>query len=216
MTSYESFVSRIYIEASGCPEPLAIQVIRDAAIDFCVRSNFIQRDMDPIAAQEGIGDYDLEPPSQQLVVKIMKCWYKNYELNPVAPDYIKDPAFYNANIPNNPQSTGEPLVFTQKDERTFSVYPIPKETTESALTLRISCKPTRASTSCEDSLFEDYLDVIASGALSRLVSAVGKPYSAPAMVAFYANKFFAGVNEARQRASKGNVRANMQVRMRKI
>ena len=216
MTSYESFLPRIYIDAPGCPEVLVIQVVRDAAIDFCTRSNFIQRDHDPITALAGVSNYDLDPPIGQLVVKVMKCWYKNYELTPVAPDYINAPAFYNATIDDAVPLGAEPSMFTQKDERTFSVYPIQTMTTANALTLRVSLKPTRASTSCEDSLFEDYADVIAHGALSRLLASPGKAYSNPSLVVMHAAQFMAGVNEARQRASRGNVRSSMQVRMRNI
>jgi len=216
MASYEDFLPYVMVEAPGCPEVLALQVIRDAAIDFCVRSQFIQRDHDPISVVANIIDYDLDPPTGQLVVKVMKAWYKANELQPVAPDYVNDPLFYNKGATGVSPNKSTPMVYTQKDERTISIFPYPSESTSNSLTMRVSLKPTRSSTTCEDSLYEDYTETIASGALARLFASPGKAYTAPQLVMAHQSKFMSGVNEARQRASRGQVRANMQVRMRRI
>lgn len=216
MTSYDTFLPRVLIDAYGCPEIVAVQAIRDSVIEFCVRSNFIQRDHDPITATAGVSDYDLEPPNGQLVIKILKCWFRTSELSPIAPDYVNTPAFYNSEIPENAPLLATPLSFTQKDERTFSIYPIPKDTVVSGLTLRVSLKPTRSSTFCEDSLYEDYAETIAHGALSKLLASPGKAYLNVAAAGMHSSAFNSGINEARQRASRGHVRSGMQVRMRKI
>lgn len=216
MTSYDAFLPRVLIDAYGCPEIVAIQAIRDSVIEFCVRSNFIQRDHDPITATAGVSDYDLEPPNGQLVIKILKCWFRTSELSPIAPDYVNTPAFYNSEIPENAPLLATPLSFTQKDERTFSIYPIPKDTVVSGLTLRVSLKPTRSSTFCEDSLYEDYAEAIAHGALSKLLASPGKAYLNVGAAGMHGTAFTSGINDARQRASRGHVRSGMQVRMRKI
>lgn len=216
MVAYDAFLPRVLIDAYGCPEIVATQAIRDAVIEFCSRSNFIQRDHDPITVVTGISDYDLEPPAGQLVVKILKCWFKMTELSPIAPDFVDSPAFYNSSIPDNAPSIATPLSFTQKDERTFSIYPSSKDTVANGLTLRISLKPTRASTTCEDSIFEDYAETIAHGALARLLVSPGKAYMNVAAAGMHGAAFNTGINDARQRASRGHVRSGMQVRMRKI
>jgi len=216
MVAYDAFLPRVLIDAYGCPEIVATQAIRDAVIEFCSRSNFIQRDHDPITVVTGISDYDLEPPAGQLVVKILKCWFKMTELSPIAPDFVDSPAFYNSSIPDNAPSIATPLSFTQKDERTFSIYPSSKDTVANGLTLRISLKPTRASTTCEDSIFEDYAETIAHGALARILVSPGKAYMNVAAAGMHGAAFNTGINDARQRASRGHVRSGMQVRMRKI
>lgn len=216
MVSYDAFLPRVLIDAYGCPEIVATQAIRDAVIEFCNRSNFIQRDHDPITVVAGINDYDLEPPAGQLVVKILKCWFKMSELSPIAPDFVDSPAFYNSNIPDNAPVIATPLSFTQKDERTFSIYPSSQATVANGLTLRISLKPTRSSTTCEDSIFEDYAETITHGALARLLASPGKAYMNVAAAGMHGVAFNTGINEARQRASRGHVRSGMQVRMRKI
>jgi hypothetical protein len=216
MASYDDFLPWVMVEAPGCSEIMAVQTVRDAAIDFCVRSNFIQRDHDPISVVANTIDYDLDPPAGQLVVKVMKAWYKASELEPVAPDYVNDPLFYNKKATGVTPSKSTPMVYTQKDERTVSIFPYPLESASSALTLRVSLKPTRSSTTCEDSLLEDYAETIACGALARLLASPGKAYSAPQLVNVHQAKFMSGVNEARQRASRGQVRTNMQVKMRRI
>jgi len=216
MISYDAFLPRVLIDAYGCPEIVVIQGIRDSVIEFCARSNFIQRDHDPISVIAGINDYDLEPPTGQIVVKILKLWHNNSELLPIAPDYVDTPAFYNNLIPGNAPLRATPLSYTQKDERTFSVYPLPSVSLSNGFTLRVSLKPSRASTTCDNAIFEDYAEVIAHGALSKLLASPGKAYMNVAAASMHALAFTTGINDARQKASRGHVRSNMQVRMRRI
>lgn len=216
MTSYDAFLPRILIDAYGCPEIVAVQAIRDSVIEFCVRSNFIQRTHDPITAVASISDYDFSPPTDQLVVKVMKCWFKNIELIPISPDYVSASAFYNQNIAGNAPIIGTPISFLQNTERSFSIYPLPLATAEGALTLRTSLKPTRSSSFCEDAIYEDYAETIAHGALSKLLASPGKTYLNVAAAEMHGSAFNSGINDARQKVSRGHVRSQLQVRMRVI
>lgn len=208
---YEDFFDEVMPYLPGCTTALAKVAIRNAVIDFCEGSLILQRDHDPISALEGIIDYEFDPPAGYLVTKIMRAWYKGNELTPKAPDELPSPNLYNIAYPNAVVNKQDPLIITQKDERTFTVYPHPQETATSAITMRVALKPTRASTSIEDVVFEDYAEIIGHGAKYRLMSAPAKPYSSPDGAAASKTFFDEGVNTARQRANRGYVRSDLRV-----
>ena len=160
-------------------------------------------------------DYDLEPPKDYLVVKIMKAWYKGQELDAYSGDQIQTPSVYNQNS-GYLVNRGDPRFYLQKDARTFSIYPIPAETARLALTMRVAVKPTRSSTEIEDVIFEEYAEVIGHGAVSRLALSPGKPYSSRQFAADKQSLYIAGLNVARDRAQKGYVRSSKHVKMRRI
>lgn len=216
MASYEDFLSRVLIDAPGCPEVLALLAIKDTCIEFCEKSLVLTRDHDPVTVKEGEVDYDLDPPSGYLVSKVMKAWLNHDELAPVAPDFVGDAAVYNRQFAAYEAAPSLPTRFLQKDERTITLWPVPDKDYVNGLTMRIAIKPTRASRSVDDAVFEDYAETIASGALWRLLGSVGKAYTNTQSAVAHKMLFNQGLNVARQRATKGHVRSNLSVRLRRV
>lgn len=215
MASYEAFLSRVLIEAPGCAEISALQAIKDACIEFCEKGLILARDHDPITISAGVIDYDLEPPTGYLVVKVMKAWVENNEIHPMAPDVVRDASTYNRLFSSYQSAPSTPTHFLQKEERSISVWPVPEKKYPNGLTLRVALKPTRASTTIEDLVFEDYAETIAAGALKRLHLSFEKPYTDEKRAAVRQSEFMAGVNLARQRATHGHARANLSVKLRR-
>lgn len=216
MATYQDFLPYVVPDVPGAPTPVIIHAIRNACIRFCEQSMILTRDHDPLTVIANIVDYDLEPPTGYLVVKVAKAWLDNIPLDPLSPDIIDDAAVYNRLYSSYEASPSTPRRFLQKDERTISLWPMPDKKYANGLTMRVALKPTRASTTIEDVIFEDYAEVIASGALSRLMLAAEKPYTNEKMAAFHAAEFIRGVNVARTRAQHGHTRANLSVKLRKI
>lgn len=216
MALYEDFLSRVLIEVPGCSEISALQAVKDTCIEFCEKSLVLIRDHDPVTLKAGEVDYDLEPPTGYLVAKIMKAWLNHTELMPLPPDVVSDAAVYNREFPEYQDAASTPTRFLQKDERTISLWPMPDKDYVNGLTMRVALKPTRASTSVEDVVFEDYAETIASGALWRLLGSVGKAYTNAQSAAAHKLLFNQGLNVARQRATRGHVRSNLSVRLRRV
>jgi hypothetical protein len=107
-------------------------------------------------------------------------------------------------------------LYTQKNARTFSIYPVPKTTERLAITLRVALKPTRTATQVDDLIFEEYAETIGNGAVARLCLSPKKPYTNPQIAAAKQALYTQGLNVARQRANRGYVRAQEQVVLRKI
>lgn len=215
--SYEEFFPYVLPEVAGCPEITAIQAIRDSVINFCEQSLIHQTDHDPVSVVARIADYDLDSPvNNHRITKVMKAWYKGVELLPAAPDQVRDPSVYNQRIGGYQTDYSTPKYFIQKDSSTFSLLPIPDQSLSSAITMRVALVPLRTSTTCEDFLFEQWVEPIAAGAVSKLQLSAGKPYSNPAAAAIHQATFIRGLNAARQKANRGYTRSNLSVQLRRI
>jgi hypothetical protein len=215
MTNHTSFLDYVMPHVPGCTKAMALLEIKNTIIDFCEKSLIIQTDHDPITAIANVMDYDFEPPTGKLVVKIMRAWYKGVELDPQAIDTVSTPSIFNQSS-GYIVDRGDPRQMLQKDARSFSVYPIPKETAANAITMRVALKPTRTATSIDDFIYEDYAEVIGSGAIARLALSPGKPYSNTQLAMARNALYISGLDVARDRAQNGYVRASKQVQMRRI
>lgn len=216
MAAYEDFFPYVLPEVPGANELIVQQAVRNACIEFCEKSLVLTRDHDPITVVPGIVDYDLEPPTGYLVVKVQKAWMENNPINPLAPDFVSEAATYNRLFKSYESAPSTPQHYLQKDERSISVWPVPDKKYQNGLTLRVALKPTRASTEIDDVIFEDYAETIAHGALYRLMMSSGKPYSNEKMAAVERGLFDQGVNVARSRMAHGHVRGSLSVQMRRI
>lgn len=215
MTSYDDFLPYVLTDVPGCPEIAAVLAVRNTVIDFCEKSLVVQADLDPVSLVAGQADYDLEPPVNRLVTKVMKLFYKNSELAPFGQDFVPSATFYNPDA-IEADAESDPRRWSQKDTTTFTVWPIPKTAQANAITIRAALKPTRASSSCDDVVFEDYAEYIAAGAKARLMLQPNKAYTNPGLVVTQNQLYMQGVNMARQRASRGHARANLRVKFVKI
>ena len=152
MATLSDFYPYILPEVQGAPELVVDTQLKSSIIEFCEKSLILQRDHDPVSVVKGISDYDFESPiTGHLVVKIIKAFCKGYELHPISPDSINDPTIYNRlALGDNTILSGSPRNIFQKDERTFTLYPIPDETKANSLTMRIALKPNRTVETVED------------------------------------------------------------------
>lgn len=215
MKPYDDFLPWVLPDVGGCPEITAISAIRDTAIQFCEFTLIHQADHASVSVIENSSEYELESPVQQTrVFKIMRAWYKGNLLTPAAPDMIMDPAVYNSSIGGYSPHKSTPRYFTQKDPLTFSLMPIPDQTLADAITMRVALVPLRNSTSCEDFLFENWVEAIADGAVARLQSMIGRPFANAVAAPVHQNRFLSEINRARLQANRGLTRGNLMVQMR--
>ena len=213
--AHTAFLDYVMPDVPGCTNAMALLAIKNTIIDFCEKSLILQQDHDPVTAAKGVVDYDLEPPSGYLVVKIMNAWYKGQKLDPLSPDQIQTPSVYNQNS-GDLVNKGDPRFYLQKEARAFSLYPIPAETVPLSVTMRIALKPNRTLNTIEDVIFDDYAEIIGYGAVSRMALSPGKPFSNRQLAADKQSLYIAGLNVARDRAQNGYVRSSKHVRMRRI
>lgn len=216
-TSYDTFMPWVLANAPGCPEIAATAALRDSAVQFCEQTLIHQVDHDPVSVIANVADYDLETPvTQTRVFKIMRAWYKGTQLTAVAPDQVTEPTVYNQSIGGYQKKTGTPVGFIHKDADSFSLSPVPDATVAGAITMRVALAPLRNSTTVADFLYQNWGEVISHGALQRILSMVGRPFSNAPAALYHGQLYQIGINQARQQATHGYNRSNLQMKFRRI
>jgi len=216
MKSHDDFLDYVMPHVPGCTVNMALHEIKNTIIDFCEKSLILQETLDPVTVISNIQDYDFEPSRDRVVVKILTGWYKNRKLIPKGTDEINDPSVFSSVINDVEPERGDPRIVTQKDPRTYTLYPAPEDTVANAVTLRVACKPTRSASTIDDFIYEDYADTIGHGAISRLALSMDKPYYNDRLAVARDALYRAGLNVARDRALKSFVRTVKQVKIRRI
>lgn len=185
----------------GCPQAMALDAIRKAAIEFCERSwAWIYNP----AAQNVVADqisYPFVPPSNAVVAKVLYVWYDGDPICPRSPDQLDD--LYQ----NWRTFKGTPQYHTQEDERNLLLVPVPSASLTGGLEMRVCLKPKFDAADIESRMYEEYRDAIASGALYRLMLSPKKPYSDAAMAAVHKDMFDDKIASVRHKVQKGYARA---------
>lgn len=104
----------------------------------------------------------------------------------------------NTNSTSTPWSAmvGTPQGFTIQVPSQFILVPMPDTSYPNSIQMTLSLKPTRAATGMEQWVMDKYRDELASGALSRLLIMLQKPWSNPQLGEFYKQRFETGINNA--------------------
>jgi len=202
-TAYTAFFDHVLPAVPGCPQPMAIDAIRRAAIEFCEKTLawiYKHPAINVVAAQMA---YPFVPPTGAVVAKVLQAWHNDIKITPKTPDEL------NEIYANWLTIAGTPQYITQDDERNLLLVPTPSAALTAGLVLRVALKPTLASDDIETSIYEEYRDAIASGAKARLMLIKDKPYSDMELGALEMGLFNAAVADAKFKAQKGCGRARV-------
>jgi hypothetical protein len=206
--AYTAFYDEVLPEVPGCLQAVALNAIRNAAIEFCQKTLAYIYNHPAISAVAATATYAFVPTSGTVVAKVLQAFYNGIEITPKTPDELK--AIYASSDWRN--ETGTPLYYTQDDETNIRLVPFPSASLASALKMRVALKPTRASTTIEQRIHEEYLEAIKNGALYRLKISVGKPYSDPAGAAQCFAFFNTEIDNTKHKVATGFGRAKLRVR----
>jgi hypothetical protein len=177
VTPFTDFLSHVLPLAPSVPEPLAIQALRNATIEFCERTRSWRR----LEEIEVTGDeYEIVPvPAQTSLFEIEEAWFKLTGAERWGKP-LKRVAFKEIEPNDLPQEgdtagTSPPEYITQISSDKLIIVPL------ATGTLRISMflTPSQTAEDCDDFLFENYARAIADGALASLLLTPGQPYANP-------------------------------------
>jgi hypothetical protein len=216
MKALDLFLPFVLPYAMGCPEVSAQRALVDSAIEFCEKSLLVRATLTPVSLVAGTYTYTPAVPTHEAMVMPVGVWFKGAELAPVAADAIRNPQAFASSIPDVTAETGDPREFFALTAGQLGLYPIPDTTESGVLLVRAALRPTRAATELEDVLFNDWVEAIAAGAMSRLMRSHGQPFTDPVEGARRAMEFYQAINRARIEGSRGRVRADLAVRMRPL
>ncbi len=207
--AYEDFLTDVSPFAPSCPEIVAINAVRAACIEFCNISHWLIYEHDPVTLLAGIGTYDLELPTGLQVLRIIEARVSGRIITPKSAEQL------NQRMGSNWRTAeGDPTSFTQLNPREVIVAPLPQTRAVNALTMQLAVTPTRDSDSVDQSLWDRWAEIIAKGALARILRLPGHQFTDDAKALFYAREFRAGANEARVERERGLTVVPLQVQMR--
>jgi hypothetical protein len=204
--AYDNFLPEVLPYVPECPELVAINAIRNAVIEFCKKSAWLlnEQTFDLVALQR---DYQLTLPVETELVRVQDAWYDHVPLKPKGEDDLKRLYGLDWRV-----VTGRPAYYTQLSPDTIRLCPAPLLDEAAAIDTMVVLTPTRASTSCDLTIYERWLEGIACGAKARLMSLPQQSFTDPQMAMANKAMFNTAIGEARIERNRGMTRATLHVR----
>lgn len=196
----ESFLPYVALHCMGIPAPTMLHEIRSASILFCERSR-VWKEQSTVTVRENRADYEVPCPDEAVLVVVEEVYFDGVRLDPIALDALHD------RWRNWQALSGDPTLYAQVNPLDLTLVPKPARTLTQGLSLRASYKPDRTAATVPDWLFQQWAEVIAAGALWRLMSTNSLPCFNPQLAMAFGQAFSAGADKALHRADKGFTRA---------
>lgn len=210
-TRYDTLLPEVLMHAANCPEPVAVNAIRNACIELCEETLLYTQPLDAIAISANESVYPVEAPSGYDVVQVMK---------PLFFEGAKLVDFADMNVTAYTEwatQTGEqPLAWTCFSPGEITVYPIPTVSSSIGLTGRIALAPTSTSTGVEAWVLSDNRMALAAGALAQILDYPDQPFTNPKKAAQRALEFKVYLANKRADVNSGFMRSSLRVKFRKV
>ena len=208
-TDYEDYIPYILPEVIACPSPSIMDAVRSAAIEFCEQTHLWRNTSEATDITEGVSEYSFTPPDGAKVVTVVYAEISSTQL--VATSVTTLDEQYSG---WRTLTESVPSRFFVKEEGIITLVGEPSEDITGGLIVDVILKPSRASTSAPDFLFEDWVEVIAEGALARLQGVPGKLWSDRREADRHRSSFERGMIRAKTRALKGGTNAPLEIKPR--
>jgi hypothetical protein len=198
---------------------LASQAINSSLIDFCQQTMLYQSlDTQDVTATKQ--EYRVALPPNSKLIKILGVWHISDWLPPVSVEAVRSGVALRGAVVTS-TNTVSPLASTPRNyfqksptDTTLQLYPIPVDTIVKGLLVRAAFRPTRTATTVDDEIFNEWVEVIAAGALQRLFAMPAQPFYNAKAAADYARVFSDGCRAAEIKARMGAAATSSFVRFR--
>lgn len=210
--SYDQFLVEVLPYVRDVPEIVAIQAIRNAVIQFCEKTLYLQTDLDPQPVIKGLATYDLDPDGDYKVVDIIESWNADQFLIPKSVEELTK--IYR--VTNWETLVGNPYYYYRPTPDEMRLVPIPEKTIANNLRIKVALAPKRSSTTIRDDIYERFLEFISLGARARLLDTPNQPYYDPKGAQLYLKRFDDACADVRRRVNRGNVRASNRVEFQRF
>ncbi len=207
MTDLDDFLTQINIKAPGCPAPSAYIAIRQAAREICERSKLWRHSSEMVIAD--LDDINFTPPDGSLVMDFESVLFRvgdgaDCELEAKTVDWMdKCMRGWRRGL-----IEGYPRFFSQLNMGTLRIAPVDT----GILTVNCYLKPTMDCEELPDFLFQQYAEVIAWGALGRILSTPEQPFTDFATGAGYLDLFNRKLDSIAFKGTTGQQRARTRSR----
>jgi len=176
--SWSDFFNWVLPHVPGCPQRVAEDAIREAAIAFCDQTLVYKRTLTLDAVAGGTGLYDLAVPvAAQLgdQVEVLAILDGHYNGDRIYPKTDLELAQQYGDTWDT--TTGVTRWFNQFDEFTARFTPIPDTAITGGLVLALALVPAKTASEFDDGLWKSYHIEIANAAVASLMMSTKKPYT---------------------------------------
>lgn len=199
MTDLDVFLPKIQPFAPGVADPTAFEWIRQAAIEFCERTR-TWRDYDDYLVYRRDAS-PIKTPVGSVIHEIEEVRFNGEWLEPASPsDLDKWHSGWRMG-----RATGRPGYFTQMEPNTVAIAPIAAGKVCAWLIL----KPAPDAMELPDFIAMQHRQVIADGALARILALPNQPYSNPQLAAVHDASFQSALARLSNLGSAGQQRAHV-------
>lgn len=198
--AYDAFLADILPYARNCPDPTIESAVRLAVIELCAKTEIWQADLDPISGVASQYAYDLDPPANTMIHRIISLVDETgYALEPVSSGLMDH------RYPNWREEPGTPKYYINQDEDSqIWLLPAPATARANAYLIRVVLKPTVTSTSASNFIMTDFRDAIVNRTIARLLSMPDRDWSNFKTAAVHYSMWEQQLVEAEKRARKAH------------
>ena len=209
--SIDQFVDNVRSDVLGCPDPAIENAVRDSIVEFCRKTWIIQRDFvynsTVLDAMEELIDapyleFDGITPTIPDVGMRPVIVLGVFVTKDVDTDYFPLSLMSKYRIATRPYmywesqtTSGLPSHYWAVSMDAIRVYPVPE--IDYYLAMRAAFKPKADAVYFDESLYDDWLEEIASGAKMRLFGMASKPWTDYNLAVYEKSKFNSGIGRAR-------------------
>jgi hypothetical protein len=207
MVNFDKFLPEVLPYVHDCPAFVAVNAIRNAAIEFCEKTHYWQVDASSMVVTGTTSSFVVLLPPDTNIVDVKEAFYSGRRLIPKGPDELS--VMYRGM--DWREAEGDPFYFTLVMPGDLRLVPSPSTESGENLSMRVAVAPTRAATEIDSDVYENCLEIIAKGARSRLNGLRGQPFYDPEMSALLRKDFMVGIGETKIKVNKGLSRASVAV-----
>lgn len=210
MATYNDLLGPILARAEGCPNAVALEALRNACIDFCIRSRWYATGSQVVLTGEEVPEFDLVDQ----VVDICDAKITDKD---VLVTYLNDPDAESDTL----GGAGYDYAIRFADPNHAEITTAEGETEPSVASpltvdLLLIIAPGPDSTEIPVDLWRRWSEQLTSGALARLFAEPGLPWSNPQLSGYHGGKFEKAITDAAFEAGRNRIQPARQLRSRSI
>lgn len=203
--SFSSFSAQLAPSVPGCPQPMLIQYIRDAAIRVCERTLAWRYEQPVFNLTAGNYKYTFQKPDGTEVQALLMATLNNEPLEILelgdATRLYPSWAVVSTTAADIEQNGSEPRSLTQVNPSQFLVLPAPDAAKAYAVRLIYALRPARTAVEMDEAVFNRLERPIMHYALQQLLILPQVGWADRVLAEYHARQFLATVTEARAQAN---------------
>lgn len=202
MIDIDDFLPLIMPKAPGCPYPTARIALVQAANDMCMKAR-LWKHTEALYIQDE-SDIEFSPPTGSVVMDFETILFGNCKLEPKTVEWMDRcmRGWRRGTI------EGYPRFFTQTNIGTLRISPIDA----GELTITCTLKLAPDADQLPDFMYQQYSEMLAWGALARILSTPDQPFTDFGMGASYLGAFNMKLDSLAFKGSTGQQRARIRAR----